>query len=239
MIRRWTTLLDEHGALPFENCVEMATTLTEAQIDGMSSLFQELGATTMSSLFETPSARHVLRLYNLLSPAQRQALWQGESLSIVRMAPAQRQRFMAMLWARHRVLWNPMLSETRPLDLGQLASGTLTLTTEPYAGILERRGGVTTLRLERAAVPADPAGGVRTPRAGPPPLRGGGAGSPAAAGNVVPGQHVARTERSAGDTIPTEVRRVPVTRLKFTLEYGPELRDRIDLTVAAPKAEER
>jgi hypothetical protein len=69
-------------------------------------------------------ARFGLRLYAALSPEQRQALWMGKNLSVVRMTPAQRELFHASLEERSRF-------EPIPINTDGWTDGSLSLQAVP------------------------------------------------------------------------------------------------------------
>jgi hypothetical protein len=154
LVRRWKELSDREAALPLAEYLQMAGALTDAQLDGLGSLAGEQGLPL--GLPGAGSARHVLRLYGSLSPAQQQALWQGNAIPAAKMAPAQRVLFAAGLQERSRY-------GRPPLPPAQWAAGSLSLTSERFVLIREQRGGVRQDRLERAPIPgapdSDPAAG--------------------------------------------------------------------------------
>ena len=78
--------------------------------------------------------REALRLYASLSPAQQRALWEGKSLPVAQMTPAQRQLFLTALteYAQGR---------STPLDLAQWTNGSLSLTSDRLVRITERTVG--------------------------------------------------------------------------------------------------
>jgi hypothetical protein len=72
----------------------------------------------------------VLRLYALLSPAQREALRRGDVLSVARMTPAQRAQFVAVVRESHR-------DRPEPLDPAHVAGGNFSLTQNSFLRIIE------------------------------------------------------------------------------------------------------
>jgi hypothetical protein len=154
-IRRWTALHDGLGALPLEEYLSAATTLSDLQSDLLGTLF---GIGVFSSQLNDLRglggwSAPMLRLYGRLSPAQRQVLQSGQPLAIAQLSPALRALVQAQLKRANR--WRMPLP-----DFDQWGSGYLTLTRTPDVRIREQRGRAVTWRLEsepapRTATPPD------------------------------------------------------------------------------------
>jgi hypothetical protein len=144
LVRRWRVAYEQHAALPLEEFVTAATTLSEAQVETLSETLPRAGLYRYSSgdISDLPRARHVLRLYAALAPAQRQALWRGEPIPAVRMTPAQRILFVNALRHAHA---------DRPVSPADIASGTLSLTARPMVRVREPGDGPLRFRTGRPA----------------------------------------------------------------------------------------
>jgi hypothetical protein len=223
IVRHWQELKDQLGALPLDTYLGLLTTLTETQLNGLSDYSPDLRDL---NLYEVPRARHSLRLYSTLSPAQRQQLWQGGVLSVAQMTIIQRRLFLNSLQETNR-------NQTPPLNLQQWAAGSFSLSTERYVRIVEKSGGSIRTRTERVDPPpgapgAAPAG---APGAGV-VQRVAGATQSTAAPVAPPGSSAVPPRTGASAGAPDSVSRFPVTRLELRLQYGPELQDKVSLTVA-------
>src|SRR5205807_2328552 len=133
-VRHWKELCDQHGALPLETYVEMAHSLTDLQMENLGHVAEDVELPQTVRLFLIGRARYALRLFAALSPEQQQALWQGKSVPVPRMTPAQRQLFLASLEERSR--WEPS-----PMSLERWSEGRLSLEAEPRTIAVERRAG--------------------------------------------------------------------------------------------------
>jgi hypothetical protein len=113
----------------------------------------------LENLTSVYHARHALRLYAALPPAQRQALPRGTVIPVAQLPAAQRPLFLAALQQMNR--YRPTL-----LDLEQWMGGSLSLGGEPYVRIREQYRGSVRYRTE----PAPPAAGraATAPRPGAP-----------------------------------------------------------------------
>jgi hypothetical protein len=233
LTRGWQRLLEERGSLPLETFIEMATALTDAQLENLYNVLRSPGRPGPPDLFQVTSARHVLRLYAALSPAQRQALLQGAALPVAQMTPAQRGLFLAGLQERARYR-NP------PPAMQHLAAGSFQVTVRQVVRVTEQRDGTTFVRFETVSSPAGtPGAAAAAPRAtstGPPaatappapPGRGPAPGSPDGPNRPAPGP-------AAGAVVgPPAAGRQPMTQVSFVIHYGPELRESYTLT-AAPR----
>jgi hypothetical protein len=147
-VRRWAALYDRLGALPLEEAVAAATTLTDLQLEAVS-ILSESGVfpTQWNDLRSLVSSRSMLRLYARLSPAQRQALHAGQPLAMAQLSPALRSLVPAQLERVNR--WREAL-----LDVEQWGGGHVTLSRIPDVRIREQRGQSVTWRLASAPAPA-------------------------------------------------------------------------------------
>jgi hypothetical protein len=146
-VRRWTALHDRLGALPLEELVSAATTLTDTQSDLLRTLF-EIGVfpPQMHDIRSLAGSHHMLRLYARLSPTQRQALAAGGPLATTQLPPALQPLVLAQL---KRTTQSRM-----PLpEFEKWVGGHLTLTRTLDVRIREQRGRSVTWRLESAPAP--------------------------------------------------------------------------------------
>jgi hypothetical protein len=132
LMRHCVQQFKEHGALPLAAHVQVATSLTDAQLDsplGMTGRGpmrwpeRELEQAVGEAFRGARGARHVLRLYASLSRTQQAALWRGETLPVSRLTPAQQE------------LCRSALRFPRPMEAGEgeaLGDGRLTLIVEPF-----------------------------------------------------------------------------------------------------------
>jgi hypothetical protein len=153
-VRRWQAISSRRGALPMEAYLEMATALSDAQLEGLSSLIAEAGLPNeVSGVYE---ARHALRLYASLDRAQQQALWRGRQLPVAKMSSPQRDRFAAALRARSR-------EELTPWRPEEWAKGSFALFKVPHVRVRTAPGsGTRYLDLPTPAPAALPAGALPT-----------------------------------------------------------------------------
>jgi hypothetical protein len=128
MLRRWQQLCEQRGALTLDAYGEMAVTLSDAQLAGLSAALGE--AHLPQELCQAYSARHALRLYVLLNPAQRSALWNDPFLAARRMTPAQ-QAPLVTAWA------SELRYPPSPPDLSPRVDGRLTTQTTYLVRIRE------------------------------------------------------------------------------------------------------
>jgi hypothetical protein len=212
LVRRWKALFEQYGALPLDEYARMATTLTDAQFENLPVVYSDAGLPAGPfGLFGLQRCRLPLRLYAGLSAAQQQALSRGEPLVVPQMTPAQRELFLAGLRedSRHRL---------PPLNLDEWASGGFSLRIRPS--------------LPMEAMP--PLGGI-----GPPPVPGS-APAPTAPAPGPPGPPPAlppgAPSAARGPAAPGPGARPPVAQVEFQLQYSPQDRESIVLTVASPSA---
>jgi hypothetical protein len=125
LVRHWKAVYGEQGALPLDEYLAAATTLSEVQLEVLPRLMAEPGLPP--ELFAVTPARHALRLLAALSPAQRQALSQGQALPVARMSAVQQQHFLAALRDSGR-------ERGRSPDLGRWMQGSFSLSTGVPSG---------------------------------------------------------------------------------------------------------
>jgi hypothetical protein len=118
-------------------------------------------------------ARHGLRLYASLTPAQRQTLAGGKPVPVIEMPPAGQDLFLAGLKEVQRRQYQPL-----PLDLRQWAAGAFALASERMTVRTVREDGFPITLLEPA-----PRAAASKPPASPAPRPG---GAPPAKGSAVP-----------------------------------------------------
>jgi hypothetical protein len=129
--RRWKELTDQHGALPLETYLEMANSFTDLQMENLAHVGEDVELPQTVRLFEIGRSRFALRLYDALSPEQRQALSQGKSLAVAQMTTVQRQLFLASLQERGRY-------EPYPIGLERWSEGRLSSEAKPQTIVVER-----------------------------------------------------------------------------------------------------
>jgi hypothetical protein len=146
-VRRWAALQERLGALPLEEFVLAATTLTDLQVDTLEGLFNtEVLPSQLADLRSLSGSLSLLRLYARLSPDQRQALEAGKPMAMAQLSPAQRPLVLAQLKRTHR--WRLPLP-----DMEQWGASRLSLTHKTDFRIREQRGQSVTYRLESAPAP--------------------------------------------------------------------------------------
>jgi hypothetical protein len=213
LARRWKAMGEQYGALPFEEYVRMVTELSDGQLEGLTLLAREVklpvAAPDLNAVYP---ARHALRLYASLSPAEKQALWRGDALPVARLAPAQRELFRAALRERNR-------DRTPPLDLRQWAAGSISISAQPLFRTIEQHEN--SIRIQTGAAPAGGAPAETAPRA---PDR-----APAAA----PGPRTPAPPPSPAAPPPLIIRGW-VKQIDFLLQCGPQARQRVGITAALP-----
>jgi hypothetical protein len=146
-VRQWQRLIDQHGALPLEEVLGSAASLTDHQLAELHLIEYELGLSEELSLID--AARHALRLYASLSPAQRQVLGTGKALAVAQLTPGQRDLFTQASGAQVRVSGVAMTAE-------EWAAGTLQVSRSPFVRVKERRRDSITTVDESAPSPAAP-----------------------------------------------------------------------------------
>ena len=173
LVRRWKALFDRYGTLPLDEYVRMATDLTDVQFESLPLLDHEERLSTGGlDLFAIQRGRFALRLYGLLSPAQRQALWRGAAIPVARMTAAQRELFLADVREGGR-------DRTPAPDRQQWAGGSFSMSVQPVVRTIEQHEDGISVRSDNAP----PAGGPgpaapRAPGSGPAP-------APVAAGPMI------------------------------------------------------
>jgi hypothetical protein len=157
LVRRWEALCEREGTLTLDAWAELAATLSDGQLASLSGLAGELG---LPPEFSTAHAvRHLLRLWASLSPAQRLALWERQTLLLPQMSPGQQRLFLASLRAQSRFRFRGLKPDPR-------AVGALSLFPAPSVQVRERQGRTIRYRLERS-LPVRPAAGVSATSAFP------------------------------------------------------------------------
>jgi hypothetical protein len=207
LVRHWQAICRERGALPIEEYLTMAATLTETQVKALPQL---LGETDLPrDLLQVPPARHVLRLLAVLTPAQQRILWQGTALPVARMTPAQSQLFLAALKQIDH-------DGQREISLGQWLQGSLSVSLgEPSERSLPARS---------AALPAGAAADAPALAAAP---RGGRAG-------ILPASTVGGVDAPIlpAPAAPEPAARCSVVQVRFQLQYAPNATETVTLTVS-------
>jgi hypothetical protein len=146
-VRRWAALLDRRGALPLEELLFAASTLTDVQGDALGRLFETgVFPSQMSDLRSLSGSLSLLRLYGRLSAAQRQALLTGEVLATAQLSPALRPLLLSQLRRTHR-------GRIPIPNLDEWSGGHLLLSRTPDVRLRERRGRSVTFRLDSAPAP--------------------------------------------------------------------------------------
>jgi hypothetical protein len=109
LVRRWQTICRQQGALPIEEWIAMVGTLGESQLASLPDLLMQ--AELPSELGQAHVARHLIRLYDTLSPNQREALWQGQAIPIHQLSAAHRHLLASTLHDinRRRGLFPPIV----------------------------------------------------------------------------------------------------------------------------------
>lgn len=123
LVRHWKEVGERQGPLPLEEYVQMATALTDAQLETLDEVAEQ--AELPFGSLDAGGAqfgRHALRLYGSLSPAQQQVLWRGGAIPVTEMKPAQRALFLAGVKELVRRWYQPV-----PTDLGRWGEGSFAL----------------------------------------------------------------------------------------------------------------
>jgi hypothetical protein len=216
LVRQWKEQQEQHGALPLNTYLEMATTLTDAQLDGLNTFSPEMNSL---NLFEVSRGRHSLRLYASLSPAQRQQLGHGGILTVAQLTLLQRRLFLSSLQETNR-------SRPQPMNLDQWSGGSFSVSTQRFTRIVEKSGNTTRTRMEAVDPPPGAPAGTAVQRV-----------AGATQSTAVPGAPTGNSPpppRPGAPPAPADsVSRFPVMRLEFKLQYAPEQVDRVFLTVPA------
>jgi hypothetical protein len=164
LLQRWKQETTRQGALTLDTWLEIGA-LRDAQLQHLPELIYSAGLP--HELHQVHSHRHLLRLYAILTAAQRQALGQGQPLSLAAMTPRQRELFAAAL---HELRGKP----SEPPDPAQLAAAGLSLQQRPMLRVREQHDDLIHYREEFPSEP-DPAPAPAPPAAAdarnPPPIR--------------------------------------------------------------------
>jgi beta-lactamase regulating signal transducer with metallopeptidase domain len=150
LVRRWKALSEKYGMLPLSECVAMANTLTDAQIETESLSRAALEADMDLGWYMLGRGAPALRLYAALSTEQRAALWRGQSIPVARLLPRQRDLFVAAVREGHP-------SAAGALDLSRIGSGALSLTRRAKMRTLVTHGASGRAQYES----------IKTPESGP------------------------------------------------------------------------
>jgi hypothetical protein len=165
LVHRWKGIIDQHSELPLEEHVAMATTLNEGQWATMRQIIRDIGLPDSYTSGRSP--RPALRLYAILTPAQRQALRQGRPLLVSEMTREQQERFRQAVRQQAQIL-------ATTLTLDQWQTGRLSLTTGRFVRVRERQGGAARYHDQQSLVAA----------ASRPPAREGAPTAPSANGKA-------------------------------------------------------
>jgi hypothetical protein len=150
-VRRWMDLCDRFGALPLEEYVALAASLSDRQIRALDTLWSNpcLPPPLSDDLKVVDAAHNLLRLYGALTPGQRSALQRGAALPVAQLA------------ARHWPLIEAELDRIArwqyPLQSrDQWLAGSFSLPAEPAVRVREERDGVASYRTDVVAGGAAP-----------------------------------------------------------------------------------
>jgi beta-lactamase regulating signal transducer with metallopeptidase domain len=237
LVRRWVALEEQQGALPLEEYVRSLAPLRDDQLQGFW-IASESAAfpPAISDLSGIYYSRHALHLYASLTPGQQQALWDGKTIPVADLLPAQQALYLAAI--REQARYQPEAP-----DLRSWSSGSLSLRASPFVRVREVPDKGAEPRTELVKVSEDG-------RARPMPLSwgrgqtletmemipsraalaaraaalvpGAGAPSPASAAKLAPGA----TDNAE--------KRYPCMGLHFHWQYGPDARAWSLMTVAVP-----
>jgi hypothetical protein len=151
LVRQWNDETTHNGAPSLDTLADCAAALSDPQIDSLSS---RIASADLSDDFALIHAgRLVLRLYATLTPAQRQALWQHQRVSLARIWPAQRLLAAALREALRNPegAWSPE----------QLAEASLSLEDSRLIRVRQQRGDtLTEQEFEPSAPQLTPSGGA-------------------------------------------------------------------------------
>jgi hypothetical protein len=145
LIRRWQDLLERNGALPLDDYLTAATTLNDGQLESADGLVH----VRRPVYLRIYPSRHALRLYASLTPAQQQALWQGQTIPAAAMTPAQRALFLAPLQERNQEGDAASISEPSITP-----EAGFTLKSERFVRVIEPHGDGFDMRLEPVGAPS-------------------------------------------------------------------------------------
>ena len=163
LVRRWKEIAEKQRLLPLEEYVRMATELTDAQIETLQDLEKEAGFPFGSlGAIGVQFARHALRLYASLTPAQRQSLWRREAVPVRAMSRPQQALFLAGLKERARRTDPPI-----PIDLARWSEGRFALAQDRLVRTILNQGGMSYFE----PAPASDAGALGTGAARPAGVR--------------------------------------------------------------------
>lgn len=132
LVRSWQEQQRQRGTLTLEKLAGIATSLTEAQLDGLgAAVYDEFAGLEISSVSH---ARQALRLYGAFSAGQRRQLQHGDALPVAQMTRAQQSLFLSGVHDLYR-------GQTEPLDLTAWPRGSFSLTSRRGVLSVERIGG--------------------------------------------------------------------------------------------------
>lgn len=129
LVRLWRRLYQQQGALPLETYLQMVISLTDTQLGSLGDLVSIAGLPR--EIDSAYPARHALRLYAVLTPAQREALWRGAALPAAQMTPLQGGLFVTALRSQ---------LELPPSPREALGIGSVSLGSTPYLRVWATRG---------------------------------------------------------------------------------------------------
>jgi hypothetical protein len=203
LVRRWQELCAQQGALPSEEWQRVAA-LSDSQLSSLSQVAAETGLPPeFSGVY---GVRWVLRLYAALTPEQRDALRQGQTILGSRLSGQQRQLFLAVLEADSR-------SPVETLRSVQLAGGSVSAGRYDFVRVRQQRGDSVTYVWEPVGQDAASPGA------------GGSSGAGAASRSTTKGAVGAGTST-----------RHPLTQFTLYLQYAPEVRESGSITLPRPPA---
>jgi hypothetical protein len=218
LARRWEQLCERLGALPLNEYIDAARTLTETQLEGLALLiplqlrgdYQNTGAGVRCDLGDLKflfARRHAVRLYASLAPWQQRALWQGAPVPVATMTPSQRDVFLAAIQDRSR-------QRETSLERAPAESGKFSLTYAPRDLIRDQNGqrSVLTNTASLSGTGDTTTEPTNAPRANA----------------VSSGQGQAEPDARSGGA-----RTYPVLQVRFHCVCDPDLRQTVPLMVAA------
>jgi hypothetical protein len=95
LLRRWVQTRSQRGALSLSDYVEMATALSDAQMQELTESERVTYLPVYEEFVSAYNSRGALRLYASLNPRQRSALQRGQARTLRQLKPPQRERFRA------------------------------------------------------------------------------------------------------------------------------------------------
>jgi hypothetical protein len=137
VVQRCRDLIRTRGALPVEEYLSLATTLTDGQLSAFDDVAYQ--NSPLNDLDDLYGARHALRLYASLTAAQRRALSGGALVPAVSLTLPQRQLFRAALQEEGAASmhqepspdWTFALSHERIVRIIREQEGSSAITDEP------------------------------------------------------------------------------------------------------------